>query len=129
AALHRAIAASLVRSCHDLSEGGLAVALAEMAFAAGLGAQIDLAQVPQSDITDPHEAAVLLFSESNTRFLCEVPPEHAPAFVQVLSGIPLGKLGTVTDSADLQIMHGHHPIVVVGIDRLKAAWQAPLNWK
>jgi phosphoribosylformylglycinamidine synthase len=128
AALHRAIAAGLVRSCHDLSEGGLAVALAEMAFAGGLGAQIDLAQVPQSNIADPHEAAVLLFSESNTRFLCEVPPEHAPAFVQVLAGVPLGKLGTVTDSADLQIMHGHHPVILVGIDRLKAAWQAPLNW-
>ncbi len=129
AALHRAIAAGLVRSCHDLSEGGLAVAIAEMAFAGGLGAQIDLAQAPQSDITDPHEAAVLLFSESNTRFLCEVAPEHAPAFVQVLAGVPLGKLGTVTDSADLQIMQGHHPVVVVGLDRLKAAWQAPLNWK
>jgi len=129
AALHRAIAAGLVRSCHDLSEGGLAVAIAEMAFAGGLGAQIDLAHVPQADISDPHEAAVLLFSESNTRFLCEVPPEHAPAFAQILAGVPLGKLGTVTTSDDLQITLGHHPVVVVGLDRLKAAWQAPLNWK
>lgn len=72
---------------------------------------------------------MLLFSESNTRFLCEVAPEHAPAFVQVLAGVPIGKLGTVTDSADLQITQGHHPVVVVGLDRLKAAWQAPLNWK
>ncbi len=38
----------LVRACHDLSEGGLAVAAAEMAFAGGLGAKISLADVPLS---------------------------------------------------------------------------------
>ena len=38
AAVHAAIDAGLVRACHDLSEGGLAVALAEMAFAGGFGA-------------------------------------------------------------------------------------------
>ncbi len=43
AAVHRAIHGGLVRACHDLSEGGLAVAAAEMAFAGGLGAQIDAA--------------------------------------------------------------------------------------
>ncbi len=127
--LHGAISGGLVRSCHDLSEGGLAVALAEMAFAGGLGVQIDLAQVPQFEIADPHTDAVLLFSESNTRFLCEVPPEHAAAFEQHLTGIPFGRLGMVTDSADMRVSNGHHPVIVVGIDRLKAAWLAPLNWK
>ena len=46
AALHKAIYTGLVRACHDLSEGGLAVAAAEMAFAGGLGARISLADVP-----------------------------------------------------------------------------------
>ena len=46
AAMHRAIDAGLVRACHDLSEGGLAVAAAEMAFAGGFGAQVDAAMVP-----------------------------------------------------------------------------------
>ena len=44
--VHEAIAAGLVRACHDLSEGGLAVAAAEMAFAGGLGAAIELGEVP-----------------------------------------------------------------------------------
>jgi phosphoribosylformylglycinamidine (FGAM) synthase-like enzyme len=72
AAVHRAISTGLVRACHDLSEGGLAVAVAEMAFAGGLGAQIDLHAVPTSCTLD--NPAVRLFSESNSRFLCEVLP-------------------------------------------------------
>src|SRR5207244_1046780 len=56
--LHDAIAAGLVRSCHDLSEGGLAVAAAEMAFAGGIGA--DLTELPR--VSDNDELAVALFS-------------------------------------------------------------------
>ena len=74
AAMHRAIHAGLVRACHDLSEGGLAVAAAEMAFAGGFGAKIDLQAMPCDDDLD---AASRLFSESNTRFLCEVRAENA----------------------------------------------------
>ncbi len=48
-ALSKATAAGLVRACHDLSEGGLAVAAAEMAFAGGLGMRLDLARVPCTD--------------------------------------------------------------------------------
>jgi phosphoribosylformylglycinamidine synthase len=127
-AIHAAISSGLVRACHDLSEGGLAVALAEMAFAGGLGAKIDLAHVPHAGSRDPHTAAVQLFSESNTRFLCEVPKEHAAAFERALAGVPFGKLGEVIPSADLQVALDGHPVVVVGLDRLKAAWQSPLHW-
>ena len=80
AAVHRAIAAGAVRACHDLSEGGLAAAVAEMALAGGLGAKIDLALVPNRLPAEKSLDATLLFSESNTRFLCEVPPESAAAF-------------------------------------------------
>ncbi len=127
-AVHAAITAGRVRSCHDLSEGGLAVALAEMAFAGGLGAKVDLAAVPHTTASDPHTAAVLLFSESNTRFLCEVPPEQAAAFEKQLEGVPFGRLGEVIAQQDLQVSHAGHPVMVVGLDRLKAAWLAPLDW-
>jgi phosphoribosylformylglycinamidine synthase subunit PurSL len=128
AAVHASIAAGLVRACHDLSEGGLAVAIAEMAFAGRLGAKIELAAVSHTAASDPHTAAVLLFSESNTRFLCEVPAEHAAAFEAKLAGVPLGRLGEVTATEDLQVTHDGHPVIIVGLDRLKAAWQSPLNW-
>jgi phosphoribosylformylglycinamidine synthase len=84
--------------------------------------------VPHAGSRDPHTAAVLLFSESNTRFLCEVPKEHAAAFERALAGVPFGKLGEVIPSADLQVALDGHPVVVVGLDRLKAAWQSPLHW-
>ncbi|MBY0228246.1 MAG: phosphoribosylformylglycinamidine synthase subunit PurL [Gemmataceae bacterium] len=72
AALHKAITAGLVRSCHDLSEGGLAVAVAEMAFAGGLGADLSSTGAPGL----PDEAA--LFAETPTRFLleCKQPPRR-----------------------------------------------------
>jgi phosphoribosylformylglycinamidine synthase len=128
AALHAAISAGLVRACHDASEGGLAVALAEMAFAGGLGARVDLAAAPHT-VVSPHAAPVLLFSESNTRFLCEVPDQRAADFERCLGGVPHGHLGSVTTEPALEIALDDRPLVVVDLDRLKAAWQAPLNWK
>ena len=86
--LHGAIAAGLVRSCHDLSEGGLSVAVAEMAFAGGYGAEIDVNLAPQEliGLNEPARIVALLFSESNTRFVCEVTPENQVAFESLLRG-------------------------------------------
>ena len=61
--IHSAIEAGLLRSCHDLSEGGLAVALAEMAMAGGFGVESDLTAVPtdsQADSTDANPPGVAL---------------------------------------------------------------------
>jgi len=77
-ALHAAIRAGLVQSCHDLSEGGLAVAAAEMALAGRLGLKIELNTLPRSD--DVHTDAVALFAESSSRFLVEVTRKDAAAF-------------------------------------------------
>jgi phosphoribosylformylglycinamidine synthase len=134
-ALHEAISAGLVRSCHDLSEGGLAVALAEMALAGGLGAWISLEPAPRAD--DVLEDHVLLFSETPTRFLLEVRPDHAGELERALAGLPLGRLGTVTHvesgagmPAPRLIVEGlgGATIVDAAVDDLKAAWQGPLRW-
>ncbi|MCX7682078.1 MAG: phosphoribosylformylglycinamidine synthase subunit PurL, partial [Anaerolineae bacterium] len=95
-ALHRAIRAGLVRACHDLSEGGLAVAAAEMAFAGRLGMELDLAALPRTVDVDRDDIA--LFSESSARFLVEVAPEHAAAFEAMLAGRPCARLGHITPS-------------------------------
>ncbi len=121
-ALHGAIAEGLVEACHDLSEGGLAAAVAEMAFAGGLGAEIQLANVPTTgDLTDE----ALLFSESNTRFLCEVSEDAAHAFEQILESVPHARVGVVRDD-DRVILVGPHqsvPLVDAAIGELKEAWQ------
>ncbi len=125
AAVHQAIRSGLVRSCHDLSEGGLAVAAAEMAFAGGVGAEIDLQAVPRSG--GSAGAVVLLFSESNTRFLCEVEPENAAKFERSLAGIPIGKVGTVAANAQLSVAFNGAAVVDANISDLKTAWQATLR--
>src|SRR5262249_47736316 len=97
-ALHRAMRLGLIPSCHDLSEGGLAVALAEMALASGLGAAVSLDRVPcDMDAVDPF---VLLFSESPTRFVLEVAPEDCGRVEQILGDCPLGRLGEVGRRGD-----------------------------
>jgi len=129
AAMHAAIHAGLVRACHDLSEGGLAVAVAEMAFAGGLGAKISLADVPfeaDGDRSD-RPAEVLLFSESNTRFLCEVRAENANAFEAALADVPHARIGEVTEAETLEIF-AETPLVQADIATLKEAWQKPLRW-
>ncbi|HUU60299.1 MAG TPA: phosphoribosylformylglycinamidine synthase subunit PurL, partial [Phycisphaerae bacterium] len=91
-ALQAAIAAGTVRSCHDLSEGGLAVAAAETAFAGGLGVEIDLAAVPcDAEIG----TAPKLFAEYPGRFVVEVAPDHYDAFLRIIADCPFGELGRV----------------------------------
>ncbi len=81
---------SYVRACHDISQGGLAVALAEMCFARGLGAEIVLKKTGLDPITE-------LFSESNSRFLIEVDKGEEDKCDKILKGYPYSKVGKVTD--------------------------------
>ena len=131
AGLHRAIAAGLVRSCHDLSEGGLAVAAAEMAFAGGLGLFLDfdpagdplLSRCRSGGKDDPHP--YLLFSESNTRFLVEVAPADGDAFREALGDIPVYWLGTVQAAGEpLEITDAGLTLIDAPLADLKAAWQS-----
>src|SRR4029077_20070852 len=80
--LHTATQRGVIRACHDLSEGGLATALAEMAFAGGLGA--DVTELRGGTL--PDEA--MLFSESTTRFMIEVKPENAATVQELFAGLP-----------------------------------------
>lgn len=127
AAIHRSIRNRLVRSCHDLSEGGLAVAAAEMAFAGGLGVNLDLQPLARAAGLD-HDA-VLLFSESNTRFLVEVPEGKAAQFEAEFEGLPLILLGQVLESARMTVQGSSGATVVdSALEELKQAWQRPLAW-
>jgi len=117
--VHEAITGGLLRSCHDLSEGGLAAAIAEMAFAGGIGAEID-------DLGgEPEE--VLLYSESTTRFLVEVQPQNAAAFEQVLADVPMRRIGRTTADDQLRVGNAGRQLIAIKLSVLKEAWQAPLR--
>jgi phosphoribosylformylglycinamidine synthase len=126
AALHDAIQQGLVRACHDLSEGGLAVAIAEMAFAGNCGVKLRLAEVPAAGIPAESREVALLFSESASRFIAEVAPEKQAAFAAIFraADVPCGQIGEVTNSAQLQI----DALIDLPIGELKEAWQKPLRW-
>ncbi len=83
AALHRAITAGLVASCHDCSDGGLGITLAETAFAGGLGMEVDLRQVPRRDLDRDD---YVLFSETASRFVVTVAPDKREAFEAIITG-------------------------------------------
>ncbi len=125
--LSTAISQGLVRSCHDCSEGGIGVAAAEMAFSGGYGMSLNLDSVPTGEEVTADDT--LLFSESNSRFLVEIEPQHQQTYETLMKGVPTGCLGTVTDTPDF-IINGTagHRIVETSIDTLKSAWQAPLSF-
>ncbi len=117
-AMHEAILGGVARSVHDLSEGGLAVAVAEMCFAGGLGATIRL--------PGERNATVELFSESNTRFVCEVEPRYAAAFESIFktAGVLCTRLGEVVSQRKLTF----ESLFEADVEELKFAWLKPLDW-
>jgi len=123
-----AIADGLVVSCHDCSEGGLAVALAEMAFAGGLGIEADLRGLPKS--ADCIRSDAQLFAESNSRYIVEVEPENYDAFARCMLNLPFGQIGKVTSEKSLVIKNQNGTAVVdLDLESLKRAWQKPFDWK
>ncbi len=120
-ALTSAIDAELVRSCHDLSEGGLAVSAAEMAFAGDVGIELQLEKVPTSTKMRPDWA---LFSESNSRFLVEVEGRNAEAFEKVVKGTTFARIGQTISEKRLEAGN----MISAELQELKERWQAPLRW-
>ncbi|HLF91162.1 MAG TPA: AIR synthase-related protein, partial [Anaerolineales bacterium] len=110
-ALHRAIHAGAVRAAHDLSEGGLAVAAAEMCIGGRLGAELDLSTLrPANHVRRSRQAfnfqpSTVLFAETNGCLLVEVSPENVQAFEKGFADLPSRKIGQVTADARLTVFH------------------------
>jgi phosphoribosylformylglycinamidine (FGAM) synthase-like enzyme len=126
-ALTNAISRGLVKACHDCSEGGIGVAAAEMAFAGGLGMTINLSRVPSSDNLNRNDK--LLFSESNSRFILEVPLDRQQEFEKLLKENHFGLIGKTTSDPSFRVigLNGKN-IVEADIYDLKKAWQKTLAW-
>jgi phosphoribosylformylglycinamidine synthase len=129
-AIHRAIADGLVRACHDVSEGGLAVAAAEMAIAGRLGLELDLRNLPARDEAVPEGA--LLFGESPSRFLIEARAGAESNLLERFSsaGVPAAVIGRVTEAERPRVEirgRGDEPLVDIDVETLRDAWQRPLS--
>jgi phosphoribosylformylglycinamidine synthase II/phosphoribosylformylglycinamidine synthase I len=124
-ALSRAIQHDLVRSCHDLSEGGLGVSAAEMAIGGKIGLEVDIALMT-SRSTDL-SAVAALFAETPGRFLCEVPPESAAAFEANFAGLPYVDIGKTTAKAHLRIHSATVGLIDLPLERAERAWRTAID--
>lgn len=119
--LHQAMQQGLVVACHDLSEGGLAVALAEMCLAGRLGATVEIERL--RDLETQLTAMELLFSESNGRLLLEVRPEDVTTLEAHFNKVSLIPLGVVTAEPTLQMTDGGQPLVHLSVEQLVNTWK------
>jgi phosphoribosylformylglycinamidine synthase len=129
-ALGEAIRQGMVRACHDLSEGGLAVAAAEMAIASQLGMALDLAYIPIADMpergVEETKNTVRLFSESPSRFIVEIAPEQWGSFEKHMrfSGVTdVTYIGTVTNTETFVVHEGSDTVIDVNIQDLRQAFE------
>ncbi|TMC24114.1 MAG: phosphoribosylformylglycinamidine synthase subunit PurL [Chloroflexi bacterium] len=151
-ALGEAIRKGLVHACHDLSEGGLAVAVAEMSLAGLLGVTLNVRHIGRSkEIAPSLQAAqeqvekferplavhlrevhpdalniVRLFSESPSRFIVEIAPEQLGAFELHMRthGIEdFTYIGTVNNSSRFIVQDGDEELINLSISELQEAWK------
>ena len=119
----------LLASVHDLSEGGLAVALAEMCIGGGIGLEVNIKEVgSQDEGGDEMRGDTRLFSESNTRYLIEVEPREALRVEDCISrhDVPYAKLGTVLGES-LRVTSGEDILVDIPVNVLDHAWRGGLQ--
>ncbi|SDN20062.1 phosphoribosylformylglycinamidine synthase subunit PurL [Bacillus sp. OK048] len=109
-----AIRAGVVQSAHDLSEGGLAVAVAECLFNSDiLGAEVNVTGNLVSS----------LFSESQSRFLLSVKKEHQIEFERLVAA---KRIGEVNDTATLKINAESNTVLEASVNQLKDSWKGAI---
>ena len=123
--LHRAIRMGLVAACHDLSEGGVAVAAAEMAIGGGRGVEIELARVPIAGSLDD---ATIAFSESLGRLIVEVNPANQRALEKELGAHPGAHVGNVRNDGTFRLIgRDGSPFIEAPVAELRRAWRGHLE--
>jgi phosphoribosylformylglycinamidine synthase len=124
----KAVDSGCIRACHDISEGGLGVATAEMAFSGGYGMELDLERVPTSE--GIRRSDFVLFSESNSRFLVEVPERRKEEFESLMRSSVYSRIGKITETRSLHILGlNGKTIVDVPLAELREWWKSGLEGK
>ncbi len=119
ACLHQAIREGLVAACHDLSEGGLAVAAAEMLIGnPQLGIQLDTSRLPQATELP---LAARLYAETPSRFLVEVAPEDVESFASLFRCQAWASIGEITTSQTLEVLADGQSVFSLSAQELATA--------
>jgi len=118
--LHKSMREGLVDSSHDVSDGGVAIALLESMIGTSLGADVDLALI--KDLNEK-EYLSFFFNEGMGRFIVSVLVKDQKEFEENLSGHPFLKLGTTNKSGVLKVYYGHDLVFSVGNEECLDAYR------
>lgn len=111
----------LILSAHDVSEGGLAVTLAEAAFSGKAGLEIDLSSLPTGEDVS---VAAMLFGESPSRLVVEIAPENLEKVAEIFEGQPFAPLGRAAgEHSSLKVTRGDDVLIDEPLDELKSLWK------
>ncbi len=118
-AVLEAIRKGLVKTVHDVSKGGIAVALAEMCISGSIGASIDCTKIPAHDLRIDE----LLFSETHSRFVIETDDANIDEFLSIMkkAGIAYNIIGKVGGDA-LKFNKNKEELMSIPLSDLKDSW-------
>ncbi|MEO0072636.1 MAG: phosphoribosylformylglycinamidine synthase subunit PurL [candidate division WOR-3 bacterium] len=128
--LHQVITQGLISACHDISEGGLAVALAEMCLAGNIGAEIHLSSLISRKSREPLNILEfnLLFTENSTKFVVSVPKSHQMAFETQFKDLPMVLIGQTSNHPTLKIFGLNKDLIAnLEVSLIKHIWSSSLT--
>ncbi|MBC15907.1 MAG: phosphoribosylformylglycinamidine synthase [Desulfovibrio sp.] len=117
--------AGLVNAAHDCSDGGFAVALAEMCIGGRMGAEVNLSNLPVNGEMDD---TGLLYAESASRLVVTVPAAKQAEFEAAFAGQAFARVGEVTDSSKLIVKSDDRIVIEEHVEALAGAFKATLDW-
>ncbi len=126
ATVHKGISGRMIRSCHDLSDGGLAAALAESCLGGRLGITARVDGLPGLDPGAPDYAARALFAEDPSRFVVSIRRVDRERFETTFAAHPFRLLGVLDGEPRLELRRGGEVLVRATLDALEAAFKTPL---
>nr|MBC8416404.1 phosphoribosylformylglycinamidine synthase [Candidatus Cloacimonadota bacterium] len=110
---------NLIESCHDISDGGLAVAVTESAIGTEFGAELDVSEVGELS------SNAILFSESHSRFVVSIKSENKTEFER-LFGSDAVFIGKVNLNKKLIVNQGRKKVIELEIEKMQEAWDGGL---
>ena len=121
----KAIDLGYIKACHDISEGGLAVAVAEMSIGSKYGVKMWLKDVPRENL---ERDDLVLFSESNSRFLVEVDAKYKNEFENLVKEVPCVEIGEVTEDNNFSVygLNGQE-LFSLSVESLRETWKSGIK--
>ncbi|HOL21605.1 MAG TPA: phosphoribosylformylglycinamidine synthase subunit PurL [bacterium] len=122
--IHKGIKSGIIKSCHDCSDGGFIVALMEMAMGGEKGVSVYLDNIPSSN----NSIDVLLFSESQGRFIVEVDRKFKKQFENIMAGSDVRYIGNIEESDEVKVYYKKNLLVEIVLKEAIDTWKGGLKW-